>query len=128
MARREGFAVEREHGCPDDGVTMRAARRIRVLPALDGQQAAWALAHQLGHMLLHERAGYLPGTTTSGCTGVHKAEAEPMGAGKGFRLRAATVGHHEVPGDSGPDHRLQMPVKLRRCPQQPTWNPSGHVP
>lgn len=77
MARREGFAVEREHGCPDDGVTMRAARRIRVLPGLDGQRAAWALAHQLGHVLLHEPVGYPPGTT-SGCTGVHKAEADSV--------------------------------------------------
>lgn len=78
MARREGFAVEREHGCPDDGVTMWTARRIRVLPGLDGQQAAWALAHQLGHVLLHEPVGYPPGTTTSGCAGVHKAEADSV--------------------------------------------------
>ena len=32
LARREGFAVEREPGCPDDGTTLWAARRIRVLP------------------------------------------------------------------------------------------------
>ena len=78
MARREGFAVEREHGCPDDGVTMWAARRIRVLPGLDGQAAAWALAHQLGHVLMHNTTRYPPGTTTSGCTGVRKAEADSV--------------------------------------------------
>ncbi|HEV3294543.1 MAG TPA: hypothetical protein VG123_36640, partial [Streptosporangiaceae bacterium] len=78
MARREGFAVEREHGCPDDGVTMWTVRRIRVLPSLDGQRAAWALAHQLGHVLLREPADCPPGTTTSGCTGVRKAEADSV--------------------------------------------------
>jgi DNA primase len=78
LARREGFAVEREHGCPDDGATMWAARRIRVRPGLSGQAAAWALAHQLGHVLLHNVAGYRPGTTTSGCAGVRRAEAESV--------------------------------------------------
>ena len=67
LARREGFAVECEHGCPDDGATMWTARRIRVRPGLSGQAAAWALAHQLGHVLLHNVAGYPPGATTSGC-------------------------------------------------------------
>ena len=32
LARREGFAVEREPGCPDDGTTLWTARRIRVPP------------------------------------------------------------------------------------------------
>jgi DNA primase len=45
LARREGFAVEREAGCPDDGTTLWAARRIRVPPGLVGSQAIWALAH-----------------------------------------------------------------------------------
>jgi len=78
LARREGFAVEREHGCPDDGATMWAARRIRVRPGLSGQAAAWALAHQLGHVLLHNATGYPPGTTTSGCAGVRRAEADSV--------------------------------------------------
>jgi DNA primase len=78
LARREGFAVEREHGCPDDGATMWTARRIRVRPGLSGQAAAWALAHQLGHVLLHNVAGYPPGATTSGCAGVRRAEADSV--------------------------------------------------
>lgn len=78
LARREGFAVEREHGCPDDGATMWTARRIRVRPGLSGQVAAWALAHQVGHVLLHNVAGYPPGTTTSGCAGVRRAEADSV--------------------------------------------------
>jgi hypothetical protein len=78
LARRSGFAVEHEHGCAADGVTMWAIRRIRVLPGLDGPPAAWALAHQLGHVLLHNTISYPPGTTTSGCTGVGKAEADSV--------------------------------------------------
>ena len=78
LARREGYAVEREHGCPDDGTTFWAARRIRIPPGLRRAQAVWALAHQLGHVLLHHTHSYPPGTTTSGCTGIRKAEADSV--------------------------------------------------
>ena len=78
MARREGFAVEREDGCPGDGVTFWAARRIRVLPGLPAGQAAWALAHQLGHVLVHNTVTYPPGSATSGCQGVRRAEADSV--------------------------------------------------
>ena len=78
LARREGFAVEREPGCPADGTTLWTARRIRVLPGLAGGQAVWALAHQLGHVLLHNTTAAPPGTTTSGCQGVRKAEADSV--------------------------------------------------
>jgi len=78
LARREGFAVEREYGCPDDGATMWAARRIRIPPGPDEQRAVWALAHQLGHVLLHEPVIGSPGTTTSGCTGIPKIEADSV--------------------------------------------------
>ena len=78
LARREGFAVEREDGCPGDGTTYWAARRIRIPPGLASGQAAWALAHQLGHVLLHNTIAYPPGTTTSGCQGVRRAEADSV--------------------------------------------------
>ena len=78
LARREGFAVEREPGCPDDGTTLWTARRIRVLPGLTSGQAIWALAHQLGHVLLHDTIAHVPGTTTTGCQGVRKAEADSV--------------------------------------------------
>jgi DNA primase len=78
LARREGFAVERERGCPADGTTLWTARRIRVRPDLTYEQASWALAHQLGHVLLHNTFAYAPGTTTSGCQGVRKAEADSV--------------------------------------------------
>ena len=78
LARREGYAVELEHGPPPDGTVFWAARRIRIPPGLSGEQAVWALAHQLGHVLLHHDPGYPPGTTTSGCAGVRKAEADSV--------------------------------------------------
>ena len=79
LARREGFAVEREDGAPADGTTFWTARRIRLLPGLTGEQAVWALAHQLGHVMLHAAPGpHPPGTTTSGCTGLRKAEADSV--------------------------------------------------
>ena len=79
LARREGFAVEREDGAPADGTTFWTARRIRLLPGLTGEQAIWALAHQLGHVLLHAAPGHHPpGMTTSGCTGLRKAEADSV--------------------------------------------------
>jgi DNA primase len=80
LARREGFAVEREQGAQADGLTFWTPRRIRVLPELDAGQAAWALAHQLGHVLAHGTAPHPPGSTTSGdaCAGVRRAEADAV--------------------------------------------------
>ena len=78
LARREGFAVEREDGSPGDGTTFWAARRIRIPPGLSSGQAAWALGHQLGHVLLHNTIAQPPGATTSGCHGIRKAEADSV--------------------------------------------------
>jgi DNA primase len=78
LARREGYVVEHEQGAPDDGTTFWAARRIRLPAAIDDDRAAWALAHQLGHILLGHGAGALAGTTSSGCAGLRKAEADSV--------------------------------------------------
>ena len=108
MARREGFAVEREHGCPDDGVTMWAARRIRILPSLDEHQAVWALAHQLGHVLLHNPISYPPGTTTSGCTGIPRTEADSVAYIICARYGIPTTHQFPSPPDwAGRDPRAQ---------------------
>jgi DNA primase len=78
LARREGFAVEREDGSPGDGTTFWAARRIRIPPGLSSGQTTWALAHQLGHVLVHNTIAHPPGTTTSGCDGIQKADADSV--------------------------------------------------
>lgn len=78
LARREGFAIDREHGAPADGATFWAAHRIRLPPDLSREQAVWALAHQLGHILLHNVPSYPAATTTSNCAGIRKAEADAV--------------------------------------------------
>jgi len=78
LARREGFAVERQDGSPDDGTTFWAARRIRIPPGLPSGPATWALAHQLGHVLLHNTNAHPPGATSSGCHGIQKSEADSV--------------------------------------------------
>jgi DNA primase catalytic core len=78
LARREGFAVEQEPGCPADGSTLWAARRIRILPGLVPGQAVWALSHQLGHVLLHNPAAAAPDASTARCHGTRKAEADSV--------------------------------------------------
>lgn len=80
LARRLGYTVERERGAPPDGVTFWTARRVRVLPDLGTGEASWALAHQLGHVLLHGPPAYPPDVATSSdaCLGVRKAEADAV--------------------------------------------------
>jgi DNA primase len=77
LARREGFAVESQPGCPADGTTMWAAHRIRILPGLAPVQAVWALAHQLGHVLLRNPEAP-PEASMSDCQGIRKAEADSV--------------------------------------------------
>lgn len=95
LARRLGYAVEREQGAPADGVTWWAARRIRVLPSLGAAEAARALAHQLGHVLLHGPGTCPPGAATSGdaCLGIRKAEADAVAYIIGARHGIAVTGH-----------------------------------
>ena len=79
LARRLGYAVEIEHG-PPDGTVFWAVRRIRIPPGITDEQAVWALAHQLGHVLLDHDPDHPPppGTTTAGCKGLRKAEADSV--------------------------------------------------
>jgi DNA primase len=110
LARRLGYAVEREQGAPADGVTWWAARRIRVLPGLGAAEAAWALTHQLGHILLHGPGTYPSGAATSGdaCLGIRKAEADAVAYITGARHGIAVTGHPGWPQTwAGTDPRAQ---------------------
>jgi DNA primase len=80
LARREGYAVEQEQGAPADGVTFWTPRRIRVPPGPADAKTAWALAHQVGHVLAEGTSLHQPGQTTSGtaCSGVRKAVADAV--------------------------------------------------
>jgi DNA primase len=109
LARRQGFAVEQEHGAPADGTVFWTARRIRVLPALSAQEAVWALAHQLGHVLLHDQpGGHAPGTTTTGCIGLRKAEADSVAYVTCARYGVTAAGQLAYPESwAGRDPRAQ---------------------
>ncbi|MGH3246655.1 MAG: toprim domain-containing protein, partial [Trebonia sp.] len=109
LARREGFTVEREYGAPADGTTFWAARRIRLLPGLTTEQAVWALAHQLGHIQLHDTpGGHPPGVTTTGCTGLRKAEADAVAYLTCARHGVTPAGELAYPASwAGTDPRAQ---------------------
>jgi DNA primase len=94
IARRLGYAVEREQGAPADGVTWWTLRRIRVASGPGTAGAGRALAHQLGHVLLHRPGTGPSGATTSGdfCRGVIKAEADAVAYIIGARHGAAAAG------------------------------------
>ena len=124
LARREGFAVEREPGCPDDGTTLWTARRIRVPPGLAGGQAIWALAHQLGHVLLHDPTATVPGTTTTGCQGVRKAEADSVAFITCVRHGVPDRARLLQPADLG-RHRSAGPARCRHPGRRRTHHHGG---
>lgn len=110
LARRLGYVVEYEQGAPADGVTWWAARRIRVLPGLDAADTAWALTHQLGHVILHGSDTYPPGATTSGdaCLGIRKAETDAVAYVTVTDHGIAAIGHLGRPQTwAGTDPRAQ---------------------
>ncbi len=113
LARREGYAVELEHGPPSDGTVFWTARRIRIPPGLGDEQAVWALAHQLGHVLLHHDPSYPPEATTSGCAGVRKAEADSVAWITCARHGITPVGGLPYPASwAGTDPRAQPAVAI----------------
>ena len=124
LARREGYAVELEHGPPADGTVFWAARRIRIPPGLSGEQAVWALAHQLGHVLLHHDPGYPPGTTTTGCTGLRKAEADSV-AWITCARHGITRRRPALPGQLG-RHRPARPARRRHPRRRAPHHHSSH--
>jgi DNA primase len=87
LARREGFTVERENCAGADGVTTWRNRRIRISPDTTSAQAVIALAHQLGHVLLHGEIAKLEPSSTVPCTGIRKVEADSVAY-----LTAARIG------------------------------------
>jgi DNA primase len=78
LARREGFTVERANCADADGFTTWRNRKVRIRPNLELAQAVTALAHQLGHVLLHSQIAQLEPSSTVPCTGVRKVEADSV--------------------------------------------------
>ncbi len=76
LARREGFTVERANCADADGFTTWRNRKIRIRPDATSAQAVIALAHQLGHILMHSQIANLESSGTVPCTGIRKVEAD----------------------------------------------------
>lgn len=68
-----GFALERGSCDGANGVTDFAARTVRVRADVEPAQAAKTLAHELGHVLLHDGTEY-----ARGCRGRAEVEAESV--------------------------------------------------
>jgi len=78
LARREGFTVERGNCAGADGFAFWRNRRIRIRPDATPARAVIALAHQLGHVLLHNQIAQREFSGTVMCTGVRKVEADSV--------------------------------------------------
>jgi DNA primase len=72
-----GFTLERGQCGTANGVTNFAARTVRIRSDIDDPQAVKTLAHEVGHLLLHDPAT-LEGVSTAGCRGVAEVEAESV--------------------------------------------------
>jgi DNA primase len=78
FARRNGFAADLDDCGVKEGVTTWGDRRIRVRRDATAVQAVTALAHQIGHVLLHSEIARLEPTGTVPCHGTRKVEADSV--------------------------------------------------
>src|SRR5579859_6540701 len=78
LARRNGFAADLGDCGLMEGVTTWSDRRIRVRHDATAVQAVTALAHQIGHVLLHSEIARLEPTGTVPCHGIRKVEADSV--------------------------------------------------
>ncbi len=72
-----GFTLERGDCGPANGWTDYTTRTVRVRGDVDAAQAVKTLAHEAGHVLLHDPAG-LGDSTTAHCQGAKEVEAESV--------------------------------------------------
>jgi DNA primase len=70
-----GFTLSRGACGPANGITDFAARTVRVRDDIDDAQAVKSLAHELGHVLLHDPHG---AATEFVCRGIAEVEAESV--------------------------------------------------
>jgi DNA primase len=78
LARRAGFAVQRADCADGEGFTTWRNRVIRIRPEIPEERAVTALAHQLGHVLLHGRIAQLEPSKTVPCRGIRRVEADSV--------------------------------------------------
>src|SRR5260370_2150106 len=117
MARREGFAVEREYCGHGDGVTAWHRRAIRVRPGIGGVPAVTALTHELAHILLHRPVRDVPGASTAGCRGIQHLQAVSVAFVVCSRLGVDTTGCSvpHVASWAGGDPRARPGTAIRHA-------------
>ena len=106
LARREGFAAARGDCADGDAFTSWRDRRIHIRRDATPEQAITALAHQLGHVLLHGEIAYLGRSGTVPCQGIRKVEADSVAylvaAHLGIDAPAITFPHVSSWAGTGP--------------------------
>jgi DNA primase len=115
LARREGFTVERANCAGADGFTTWRNRMIRIRPGTPPAQAVVALAHQLGHVLLHAQVASLEPSATVPCTGVRKVEADSVAylAATCIGIDANTITFPHVTSWAGTDPRARPAATIQ---------------
>jgi DNA primase len=114
LARRAGFAVERGN-CAAGGITTWPDRRIQITPGTAPAQAITALAHQLGHVLLHAEIARLERSGTVACSGIRKVEADSIAFIVATRLGtgAAAITFPHVSSWAGTDPRARPAATIQ---------------
>ena len=122
LARREGLGVERASCGPSDSMTSWSGRRIVIRPGLNGSEAAGALLHELGHVLADDGLALVPGTSTAGCRGVRKVEADSVAFTVATRLGMDTSAYSwpYVASWAGSDPRARPEETIRATGERVT--------
>jgi DNA primase len=114
LARRAGFAVSRADCAAGEGFTTWRNRLIRIRPEATEEQAVTALAHQLGHILLHSRVALLEPSGTVPCRGIRKVEADSVAFLVGLQLGIhADITFPSVTSWAGTDPRARPDATAR---------------
>jgi DNA primase len=109
LACREGFAVEHGNCAGADGFATWRDHRIRIRPGTPPEQAVTALAHQIGHILLHAPIARLDRSGTVPCQGIRKVEADSVALIVATRLgiSASAITFPHVSSWAGTDPRAR---------------------
>ena len=109
FAQRHGFRVEQADSSNSPGPVNWLTQRIQIPAGTSPGEAVTALAHQLGHVLLHDQIGRLDPSGTVPCQGLRKVEADSVAcliaAGLGIETPAITFPY--VASWAGTDPRAQ---------------------
>ena len=115
VARRAGFAVVQEDCGDAEAFTTWPDRRIHVNANAAPVQAVTALAHQIGHVLLHRETARLDPSRTVPCHGLRKVEADSVAYLTAISLGIGTqaIGFPNVSAWAGTDPRANPAATVR---------------